>query len=212
MFKSQAINTISQRKSKGPVISQSNGVNHPLPVSIRYLWAILFLCRQIPLCKYTVHRIFWDNLSFYSLSCRDSLQDRVSNMYGLCIFVMFEVFPLFLIVLSYIKKIIMLSLKASRSARRKAFETCTPHLIIFINFSLASFFSVIYNRISLNLSLEVNILQSINYNLVPPLLHPIIYGIKKSGNQGEPLKNPEKGHFCTLRMSLHSKMFATIDI
>ena len=52
--KSQAINTISQQRSKGPVISQSNGVNHPLPVSIRYLWAIRFLCRQGCLVRFQV--------------------------------------------------------------------------------------------------------------------------------------------------------------
>ncbi|XP_062407942.1 olfactory receptor 10A6-like [Sardina pilchardus] len=150
-------------------------VAHFLPAV--FILGQICLSSQITLCKYTVHRIFCDNLSFYSLSCNDSFQNQISNLYGLCVFIVFGVLPLFLIILSYFK-IIMLILKATRTARQKAFETCTPHLIIFINFSLASFFSVIYNRVSPDLPPEINIILSINYNLIPPLLHPIIYGIK----------------------------------
>ena len=87
------------------------------------------------------------------------------------------ILPLFLVLLSYVK-IIVFILKASGNNGKKAFETCSPHMIVFINFSIATLFSVIYNRLNPYLPGEANVLISINYILVPPLLHPIIYGIK----------------------------------
>ena len=132
------------------------------------------LTSQIPLCKHNIQRIFCDNLSFHALSCFETIQGLVSNLYGICLFVGFGVVPLFLVFLSYYK-IIVLSLKASGNARKKAFETCTPHLIIFINFSFASFFSVIYIRFNPH---SEHMFLSIFYNLFPPLLHPLVYGLK----------------------------------
>ncbi|KAL2096016.1 hypothetical protein ACEWY4_008164 [Coilia grayii] len=137
----------------------------------------VILTIQIPLCKYNLHRLFCDNLSVSNLSCGETFLARLSNLYGLCAIIIFVVFPICLIFLSYVK-IMKLSLKASRHARRKAIETCSPHIMVFINFSLASLFSVIYNRRNPYLPGEAHILMAIIYILLPPLLHPIIYGIK----------------------------------
>lgn len=138
----------------------------------------IFLTSLIPLCRYSLSRLVCDNLGLSSLSCGETIQSRVSNLYGLCAVTIFVALPIFLVLLSYVK-IIKLSLQASKNAKKKAFETCSPHIIIFINFSLASLFCIIYNRInSRHLPREANILLAVNYILVPPLLHPIVYGIK----------------------------------
>ncbi|XP_062407941.1 olfactory receptor 10J1-like [Sardina pilchardus] len=135
----------------------------------------IFLTSRMPLCKHTIHRILCDNLSVSGLSCGDSI--HVTNIYGLCLVVALLILPVLIVLLSYIK-IIGFILKASGKARYKTFETCSPHIIVFINFSLASLFSVVYNRIYPYLPAEANAFLSVNYILVPPLLHPIIYGIK----------------------------------
>lgn len=135
------------------------------------------LTSRIPLCRNTLHRILCDNMSVSGLSCGDSIQSRVANLYGLCLVVVLLILPLLLVFFSYVK-IIVFILKASKNARQKTFETCSPHIIVFINFSLASLFSVIYNRVNPYLPNEVNIVLSVNYFLIPPLLHPIIYGLK----------------------------------
>ena len=137
----------------------------------------VFFTSQLHLCKNTLHRIFCDNLSLSSLSCGESIQSRVTNLYGICIIIALITLPLFLVLLSYVK-IIVFILKASGNTGKKAFETCSPHMIVFINFSIATLFSVIYNRLNPYLPGEANVILSINYILVPPLLHPIIYGIK----------------------------------
>ncbi|XP_062407945.1 olfactory receptor 10J1-like [Sardina pilchardus] len=137
----------------------------------------VFLTSRIPLCKHTLHRILCDNSSVSGLSCGDSIQSRVTNMYAICLVISLLILPLLLVLLSYVK-IIMFILKASGKARQKTFETCSPHITVFVNFSLASLFSVTYNRVNRYLPGEVNIFFLFTFFLVPPLLHPIIYGIK----------------------------------
>ncbi|XP_030633791.1 olfactory receptor 52E4-like [Chanos chanos] len=137
----------------------------------------VFMTSRIPVCKYTLHRLCCDNLSVYSLSCAKSSASSLNNLYGIFVVGFVVVLPLCLILFSY-AKIITVSFHVSKDAQKKAFSTCTPHLIVFINFSLASLFAVIYNRISSFLSSEVNIFVTLQIMLVPPLLHPVIYGIR----------------------------------
>lgn len=135
------------------------------------------LTSRMFLCKNTIHRVHCDNLSVSGLSCGDRIQSRVANLYGVCLVIALLILPLLLVLLSYVK-IILFIVMASGKARQKTFETCSPHVIVFVNFSVASLFSVVYNRINPYLPAEANVFLSVNYILVPPLLHPIIYGIK----------------------------------
>ena len=137
----------------------------------------ILMTSRIPLCKSNLHKLFCDNLSVSNLSCDGCFQSQLSNLYGVCLIIVIVVLPIFLILVSYVK-IIELSLKSSKNARKKVFETCMPHLIVFVNFSFVSLFSVIYNRVNAYLPGGVNIFVSSSYILLPPLLHPIIYGIK----------------------------------
>ena len=146
-------------------------------VPAAFLLGQVCLTTQISLCQYTIHKIFCDKLSIFSLSCGDSIISHVSNVYGIFLLIGFGVLPVFLVFLSYLK-IVLVTLNASRNARKKAIETCTPHLIIFINFSLVTFFTIIYNRISDYVPGGLNVFVSINYVLIPPLMHPVIYGWK----------------------------------
>ena len=129
------------------------------------------LTSQLTLCKYTIHKLFCDNLGVSSLSYGSKVQSHLTNLYGVCAITVLVALPVLLILLSYVK-IILLILKASGNARKKAFETCSPHIIVFINFSLATPFSVIYNRINRFLPTEAIIFVSINYILVPPTVTP----------------------------------------
>lgn len=134
----------------------------------------VYLTSRLPLCGKNINKLFCDNLAVVNLSC---VRDVIGNLYGLFLVFVLAVVPLLLVILSYIK-ILSVSLRASRTAQKKAIQTCAPHLITFINFSIAILFSVIYNRVSYFLPQEVNILMSIDFILIPPLLHPLIYGIK----------------------------------
>ncbi|KAM4627651.1 olfactory receptor 52K1-like [Polymixia lowei] len=134
----------------------------------------VYMTSRIQLCKHTIDKILCDNLAVINLSCQKSV---LLNVYGLCLIICLIILPFLLVVLSYVH-IFMVSLKTSKESQKKALRTCTPHLVTFINFSVASLFTLIYNRLSLHLPREVNIFISISFIFIPPLLHPIIYGIK----------------------------------
>ncbi|XP_029922326.1 olfactory receptor 51G1-like [Myripristis murdjan] len=134
----------------------------------------VYLTSRIRLCKHTVEKLLCDNLAIVNLSCEKSI---LVNVYGLFLITCLIAVPFLLVVLSYIH-ILTVSLKMSKESQKRALRTCTPHLITFINFSITSFFAVIYNRVSLDLPRAVNVFMSMSFVAVPPLLHPIIYGIK----------------------------------
>ncbi|KAL2096019.1 hypothetical protein ACEWY4_008167 [Coilia grayii] len=132
---------------------------------------------QIPVCTYNLHRLFCEHFSISSLTCGDTLQIKRSMLYNICGSAIIVVFPIFLILVSYMK-IITLMLKCSKCARQKILDTCLPHVMVFVIFTLSSVFPVIYTRLSSGLLMQAHIFMAIIYILVPPLLHPIIYGIK----------------------------------
>ncbi|TWW76640.1 Olfactory receptor 56, partial [Takifugu flavidus] len=68
-----------------------------------------------------------------------------TRVYGLCCAAFVIALPCLLVFLSYFH-IFSVTLKVSTQSQKKALQTCTPHLVAFINFSAASFFGVIYNR------------------------------------------------------------------
>ncbi|XP_030633778.1 olfactory receptor 52B2-like [Chanos chanos] len=134
----------------------------------------LYLASKMPICKYIINKLFCVSLAVVNLAC---VKSAIYSMYVLGLLIVFGLLPLFLVILSYIK-ILSVSVKASKTAQRKALKTCAPHLITFINFSFATFSSVIYSSFYDYLSDEVSVFMSVHFILVPPLLHPVIYGIR----------------------------------
>lgn len=155
-------------------------VTNVLPIGL--VLGQICLTSGLPLCQYSIHKIFCDNLAISNLGCRRSSLTVVTNLYGICALVFLVVLPILLILLSYLK-IIVLTSNLSADARKKAFGTCAPHLLIFVNFSMSLLFAVIYNRVASYVPIAVNIFLSSHYILVPPLIHPIIYGMKNQDIQ-----------------------------
>ncbi|KAG7480290.1 odorant receptor [Solea senegalensis] len=134
----------------------------------------MYLTSRLQLCGHTVDRLVCYSMAIAYLSCKNS---TVIYVYGLTCACFFIMLPSCLVILSYVH-IFMVIVKKSKDSQRKALQTCTPHLVTFINFSVASLFGVIYNRLSRDLPKVVTIFITVNFFIIPPLLHPIIYGIK----------------------------------
>ncbi|KAM9494986.1 olfactory receptor 52K1-like [Clarias gariepinus] len=133
------------------------------------------LTSQLQLCKFKFNRIYCDNYSIVKLSCKGT---SLSNIYGLLVFITSVFPPVIFMIFSYIR-ILCVCLKDSKDFRRKALQTCLPHLIIFINFSINICFEIINNRIeSKQIPHIITIILSVEYLIIPPLFNPIIYGFK----------------------------------
>ncbi|XP_061072374.1 olfactory receptor 14A2-like [Conger conger] len=83
-----------------------------------------------------------------------------------------------MILFSY-AQILRICLFASKDAQIKALQTCVPHLLTVIIFSVGSLFEMIQSRFNMNhVSHNTRIFLSIYIALFPPLFNPVIYGIR----------------------------------
>ncbi|XP_076832076.1 olfactory receptor 4S1-like [Brachyhypopomus gauderio] len=131
------------------------------------------LTAQLPFCGNNIDKTFCSNWEVVKLSCTDV---TVNNVYGY-----FTILSHFsqavLIVVSYIY-IIRASLR-SKTEWIKFMQTCVPHLITLINVTISLLFDGLYSRYGKSDgSQAVRNILGMEYLIVPPLLNPLIYGLK----------------------------------
>ncbi|XP_068121821.1 olfactory receptor 52D1-like, partial [Hyperolius riggenbachi] len=103
----------------------------------------------------------------------------VNMVYGLMIIACASFLDFTLIVVSYVAIIIAVLRLRTSEARYKAFNTCVSHICVIILFYTPAFFSFIAHRVGHKyVSLQFHILLANLYTVVPPMMNPIIYGIK----------------------------------
>ncbi|MBZ3878261.1 Olfactory receptor 52A1 [Sciurus carolinensis] len=102
---------------------------------------------------------------------------QINKSYGL--FVAFAIlgFDMIFVFISYILIFQVVFYLPQKEAQIKAFNTCTAHIIVFLEFYILAFFSFFSHRFGHVLP-YVHILLSTIYLLVPPALNPIVYGVK----------------------------------
>ncbi|XP_073404474.1 olfactory receptor 52D1-like [Dendrobates tinctorius] len=130
---------------------------------------------RLPLCDSFILKIYCDNWSMVRLSCIDT---TVSNIYGLFITIMIIAPTLTVIFISYIK-ILKVCVRASKDLGSKSLQTCTPHFVTITIFVINVLFEIFLHHFSrTNLSYEMRTVMSLQYLVVPPILNPLIYGLK----------------------------------
>ncbi|XP_030223190.1 olfactory receptor 52E4-like [Gadus morhua] len=134
----------------------------------------IILSTNAGLCKFVIMRITCDNYSLVKAGCGDS---TISNAYGLCVMVLSILPHLIFIMFSY-ARIFSICLRSSRDFRRGALNTCLPHLVIFLNFTIIIMFEIIQTRIPSGIPHIVRLIVSLLYVVVPPLFNPLMYGFK----------------------------------
>lgn len=129
---------------------------------------------KLTFCRNLIPKVHCMNFELVRLSC---FSTYVHSIVGLVATVFYLVPQILMILFSYVH-IFRICLKASKESRAKAAQTCTPHLIAAVNFSVGCFFEVIQSRFdSSRLSFELRLFLSLYYLTFPPLLNPLIYGI-----------------------------------
>ncbi|XP_037377654.1 olfactory receptor 52A5-like [Talpa occidentalis] len=122
-----------------------------------------------------VYHSYCEHMAIVKLATEDV---RINKIYGL--FVAFSVlgFDIIFITLSYIRIFITVFNLPQKKARLKAFNTCIAHICVFLEFYLLAFFSFFTHRFGFHIPPYIHILLSNLYLLVPPVLNPIVYGVK----------------------------------
>ncbi|XP_054999356.1 olfactory receptor 52A5-like [Sorex araneus] len=136
---------------------------------------VLIKCRLKHYRTTVVSHSYCEHMAIVKLAAEDV---RINKIYGL--FVAFSVlgFDIIFITLSYIRIFITVFNLPQKEARLKAFNTCIAHICVFLEFYLLAFFSFFTHRFGFHIPPYIHILLSNLYLLVPPLLNPVVYGVK----------------------------------
>ncbi|XP_067408127.1 olfactory receptor 52P1-like [Emydura macquarii macquarii] len=134
------------------------------------------LLQRLPFCaNCVILHTYCEHMAVVKISCGDT---RINRMYGLVIIVMTTGLDLTLIGLTYgliIRAVLRIS---SKKAHRKALNTCTAHICVMLMSYTPYLFSNLTHRFGQGISAHVHILLANLYLFVPPMLNPIIYGVK----------------------------------
>nr|XP_006126378.1 olfactory receptor 52R1-like [Pelodiscus sinensis] len=135
-----------------------------------------FLARRWPYCRTNIiPHTFCEHIAVVKLACADI---RISSYYGLSVAFLVIGVDVFLITLSYIQILRAIVSLPTKDARLKTFETCSSHLCVILTFYIPRLFSFLTQRFGQNELLHFHILFANVYLLVPPMLNPIIYGVR----------------------------------
>ncbi|XP_024077815.1 olfactory receptor 52E4-like [Terrapene carolina triunguis] len=134
------------------------------------------LARRWPYCRTNIiPELFCSHISLVKVACADT---RVSSYYGL--FVLFCVMGLdvIFICVSYIQILRAIFRLPTKDARLKTFGTCGSHLCAILGFYIPGLFSSLMYRFRQNLAVHFHVLIANMCILLPPMLNPIIYGVR----------------------------------
>ncbi|XP_059581489.1 olfactory receptor 5AR1-like [Alligator mississippiensis] len=151
-----------------------------------WLWGILdsaihtSLATDVSFCGANqIHHIFCDVPPLLKIACSDTYVNEIT-LHLASIFMGLS--PFVLIIISYLYILLAILRICSNTGRRKAFSTCTSHLVVVtIYFGMAN---LNYNRPSSGYSLEVDTLVSTLYCILTPMLNPLIYSLRNQDVRG----------------------------
>ncbi|XP_067414572.1 olfactory receptor 52P1-like [Emydura macquarii macquarii] len=139
-----------------------------LPVPL-LLWRLPFCTNRV------IPHTYCEHLAVVKISCGDT---RINRTYGPVMVLVIIGLDLTLIGLSYgliIRDVLRIS---SKKAHRKALNTCTAHICVMMMSYTPYLFTALTHRFGQGIAAHVHILLANVHVLVPPMLNPIIYGVK----------------------------------
>ncbi|KAM6970646.1 olfactory receptor 4B13-like [Aplochiton taeniatus] len=142
------------------------------PLVAFFLFFLLTL--RLKFCANTIDKLYCINYSLVKLSCTDT---TIVNIVGLLSLIVYAVPQLIMILYSY-AHILRVSVWSSKESKKKALQTCTPHLFALINYSVGCFFEILQSRFNTGyLPYTTQIFMSIYFLIFPPFFNPAIYGV-----------------------------------
>ncbi|XP_051718550.1 olfactory receptor 51I2-like [Ctenopharyngodon idella] len=132
------------------------------------------LTSRLTLCGNKLFKVYCHNFEMVKLSCANT---AVNNVLGFFILITTVIIPLSFILYSYVK-ILIICRRSSAQFKSKAYQTCIPHIVILLNFSIAIISEVTLSRVvTLQLPIWLSVLLSLQFLVIPPILNPLVYAV-----------------------------------
>ncbi|XP_077436264.1 olfactory receptor 51L1-like [Vanacampus margaritifer] len=142
-----------------------------------FLTTLIYLSATLPLCGNEIHKVFCANWNVVKLSC---VSTAVNNVVGMLMTICTVFLPLAFVLYTYIR-IMNTTRRRSAKFKRRVLQSCLPHMLSLVIYSVTAFCDIAlsrYNEKEIN-PLAVTIL-SLEFLVIPPLLNPLVYGMKLS--------------------------------
>nr|XP_023968169.2 putative olfactory receptor 52P1 [Chrysemys picta bellii] len=144
--------------------------------AVLFILPMPLLVSRLPFCaNRIIPHTYCEHMAVAKMSCGDF---TVNRMYGLVVAFVVIGLDLTLIALSYsliIRAVLRIS---SKKAHQKALNTCTSHICVMLMSYTACLFTYLTQRFGQGIAPHVHVTFANFYLLVPPMLNPIIYGVK----------------------------------
>ncbi|NXH58653.1 O52B2 protein, partial [Rhabdornis inornatus] len=163
----------------GAVLTERAVARAGLAAVLRGFCTILpcvLLLRRLPFCgPRAIAHTYCEHMALARLACADT---RANLWYGLLLPFAVGVLDLLLIAVSYAFILLAVCRLPARPARSKALHTCGSHLCVLLLFYVPAAFTALAQRFGHGIPPDVRILLANLYVLLPPLLNPIVYGVR----------------------------------
>ncbi|XP_067425568.1 olfactory receptor 52M1-like isoform X2 [Emydura macquarii macquarii] len=135
-----------------------------------------FLETRWPYCRTNViAHTYCDQIAVVKLACADI---HFSSYYGFLVILLVTVPDVSFITFSYIQILRAIFSLPTKDARLKTFGTCGSHLCVILAFYIPALFSIFTQEFGHNVPLHFHVIAANMFLLLPPMLNPIIYGVR----------------------------------
>ena len=127
------------------------------------------------MCGNEIQKVFCANWNVTKLSC---LTTVVNNIVGMLLAAGIVFVPFFYVLFTY-SRIVVVCWKSSAEFKGKVLQSCLPHVVSFVIYSIAGFCDIALSRFNLE---EINpfvaVILSLEFVIIPPVLNPLVYSLK----------------------------------
>lgn len=143
-------------------------------VTISVIATMFLLHRQYEICRTNIVDFYCNNPSLLKIMCGET---TVSSNYGLVIIILIQGIPLAIMMYTYAQILYVCIVTNNADARQKAIQTCSSHLAVYLFLQVNTLVTLMAHR---NGKVSPTIRRALGVSILifPPLLDPIIYGLR----------------------------------